>query len=938
MASVVPAGAADFISQPSAETVDMTGGSDVSASGMSEGDLSGDDTSDTEPGSRQDGTDVPPEQGMPAPDTDQPETPDTDQENPVGDGQDTDIFTEPPQEPADPSGDIDLFTSGAVETEPSQEPVMGVSATLVEVNKDDWEEAENGGFKLRKSAGVYYTSADGVVYIKTVKNKDAASSDTAAHLGYAGYYFFDEQGIMVTGQKTISDSLLNKASSVLTNSVPSDNADGTEPVQTDMPADGTAQAEEVYSAEEPAAEMVFGSGDVSLPDDGSVVNNTDMAGETIQGGDETDNNIPADSTVPGDESIPGDDPAGQVPGSDDAPAADDTDGTVETPAADDETPVYNTGDEKEFYFTDSTTAVLYEGETGTKFTPANSDLGQMKKKYWLWTGTAFRYYDSSGKFLSVDELKNINIAQNKYTGYYGIDGSYYCLDTNGVPQVGDITLSGVKNPGKYYFQETAGENGIKGAMQRSSWRCKDTAKGSQWLYYKSNGVLYERGMVATKLDTEVMGNYTYLLSSDGYIQKSVMKKAANGAYYGTDKYGRVYKEKLVKFGTARYYFGSNGKRVTWTKVWRRCKGASNRFYYFGSTPGKVAEKTGWQKVTSNTGKMYGWFYFSSTGNHYINKWAQGGYFKENGQLASGVTEVDGKTYFFQVSNSTTHRGKLFKSTWISYKNKWYYAQSNGVLYKSGWKKIDGNYYYFQGDFTTKTNAFVKRGSVNGYVDNKGKFCTGWVITSNANNQVKYVNPDGSGFIKNTSKVIDGLRYYFDKNGYRKNDLTSVYRGPYYVEVDRVNGVMTIFDSGRTVPVKTIRVSVGLPGTSTPTGTYYLSRSGRWQPLMGPSWGQYGTHVVGAGQGGIFVHSVASPLANAYNLPVGEYNKLGNPASHGCIRTCVADAKWVYENCNGARIKIFDGTYKADEALKGPLGRRALVKYVGGGYDPTDPSV
>ena len=56
--------------------------------------------------------------------------------------------------------------------------------------------------------------------------------------------------------------------------------------------------------------------------------------------------------------------------------------------------------------------------------------------------------------------------------------------------------------------------------------------------------------------------------------------------------------------------------------------------------------------------------------------------------------------------------------------------------------------------------------------------------------------------------------------------------------------------------------------------------------MGPSWGQYGTHVDGAGQGGIFVHSVACGQANSYNLPAVEYNKLGSPASHGCIRTCV----------------------------------------------------
>ena len=832
LATVLETGAAVFDSQASGDAVAVQSLDDFT-SGDDFGQIPADNGQTAEPGDLSGETVTPPEDVTPTPDgvtpipDDVTPTPDVtvtpeDPENPDdGNGElpdDVDIFVpedpekkEPEDQFGDGTDDIDVFTS-------SDDGVLAAFETVsTEVNMTDWEETEagSGKFKLHKTSDTYYTSADGIVYIKTVSDKSAPSTETAAHTGNAGYYLFDAEGVMVTGQ------------------------------------------------------------------------------------------------------------------------------TKMTPG----TPGYSLETEEEFYYTDSTVAALYpeydiEG-AGTVRTPVNSDLGQVKLKYWLWTGTTFRYYDAAGKFRSVADLKETNLANDKYYGYYGIRGAYYYLDEDGTPLVGQYELKDVKTPGKYYFKETLNEDGIPGEMVRGGWYCNETDDGDQWLYFKGNGTLYERGIVATRLDTSVMGDYTYLLSADGYILKNTMKKAANGSYYCTNKYGRVYKEKLVKYNNARYYFDSKGRRVNWKNCWHRCKGASNRFYYFGGTAGKVVEKKGWQKVTNNNGKMYGWFYFSSSGNHYIDKWAQGGYFKPNGQLASGVTEVDGKTYFFMVSSSKEHRGSLFKNTWIKYKKKAYYAQSNGILYKSGWKKIDGSYYYFQGDFTAKTNAFVKKGNVNGYLDPNGKFCTGWVITSNGNNQVKYINPDGTGFVKNTSKVIDGLRYYFDKNGYRKNDLTSVYRGPYYVEVDRVNGVMTVFDSSRTVPVKSIRVSVGLPGTPTPLsygGTYELRRNLRWQPLMGPSWGQYGTHVYLAGQGGIFVHSVASPAMNNHNIPVAEYNRLGYPASHGCIRTCVADAKWVYDNCNGARIKIFDGTYNANEAMKGPLGRRALVKYKGGGYDPTDPAI
>ncbi len=93
--------------------------------------------------------------------------------------------------------------------------------------------------------------------------------------------------------------------------------------------------------------------------------------------------------------------------------------------------------------------------------------------------------------------------------------------------------------------------------------------------------------------------------------------------------------------------------------------------------------------------------------------------------------------------------------------------------------------------------------------------------------------------------------------------------------------------------------------------------------MGPSWGQYGSHVVG----GIYVHSVACGEKNDHNLPVGEYLRLGNPASHGCIRCCVADAKWVFDNCNGSEIKIYDGIYKSDEASKDLSEEKPLHHFV-----------
>lgn len=595
---------------------------------------------------------------------------------------------------------------------------------------------------------------------------------------------------------------------------------------------------------------------------------------------------------------------------------------------------------KEFFFMDEANAKLLT-TANVSCTPYNSNLGQMQKSYWLWTGTSFRYYSSQGVFLSVQELKKINEDKGSYTGYYKINKIIYCLDDEGVPREGFWDITDIKNPGSYYFltKEESGDK-IPGGMIRCAWRSRVVDGQTQWCYFAKNGRRKNLGIVAKKLDTSVMGDYYYLLDADGHILKSTMIQASNKGWYLSNSKGRIYRSALVKYQGARYYFNSSGKKAAWTNSWHLVASASNHYYYFGSNPGQVEEKYGWQLVKKANGKAVGWFYFAANGNHYKNLLSKNGcYFDENGKLAAGVHTVNGKTYFFQSSTTAEHKGVMYKKTWIHSRNKWYYAGSDGVLYQNGWKSIDNSWYYFQEDCTVLTNATATRNGVKGYVDSRGKFCTGWVVVSNANNLVKYVDPATGTFAVNRSVVVDGLTYWFDSNGYRLNDVTSKVSGPYYVEVDRVNGVMTIFNAARTIPVKSIRVSVGLPGTSTPTGRYTLTPAGRWQALMGPSWGQYATHVDGAGYGGIFVHSVACTYANSYNLPAGEYNKLGSAASHGCIRCCVADAKWVYEHCGGAKIYIFDGTYKADEVFKGPLGRRPLTPLRGSGnFDPTDPAV
>jgi len=52
-----------------------------------------------------------------------------------------------------------------------------------------------------------------------------------------------------------------------------------------------------------------------------------------------------------------------------------------------------------------------------------------------------------------------------------------------------------------------------------------------------------------------------------------------------------------------------------------------------------------------------------------------------------------------------------------------------------------------------------------------------------------------------------------------------------------------------------------------------------------------------------IHSV--PFDEDWNMIEEEYEKLGSPASHGCIRLKVEDAKWIYDNIPlGAKVVIY----------------------------------
>ena len=165
------------------------------------------------------------------------------------------------------------------------------------------------------------------------------------------------------------------------------------------------------------------------------------------------------------------------------------------------------------------------------------------------------------------------------------------------------------------------------------------------------------------------------------------------------------------------------------------------------------------------------------------------------------------------------------------------------------------------------------------------------------------------------------------------DTTGEEGFPYLVAVNRVTQTVTVYEKDEegnyTQPLKAMICSTG---DDTPEGSFHTSDQYTWRALVGGVYGQYATRITSD----ILFHSVPYYAEDKSQLESEEYNKLGTPASLGCIRLKVVDCKWIYDECpSGTPVVIFDG-----DASNDPLGTPEFepmdLESPNAGWDPTDP--
>ena len=495
----------------------------------------------------------------------------------------------------------------------------------------------------------------------------------------------------------------------------------------------------------------------------------------------------------------------------------------------------------------------------------------------------------------------------------GINGKTYFLNAEGVPQNGFQTVNGVA----YYFDVQAG-----------------TARQLENNWQQMNGSWYwiENGRVATGWRV-INGKWYYLNPADGRMLTGFYKDATGQLFYSDGSGAMLSTTGWYLMNGTWYWVNGNGSLATgWINV-------GGTWYYMGENG---AMKTGWYQVNG------AWYYSNGSGamqTGWLNRGGTWYYLTGSGAMATGWINLGGTWYYLNPGN-----GSMVGAGWHLINNKWYYFDGSGAMYSNRWI---GNY-YVGGNGEMLANTWV--GSY--WVGSDGKWIPNYDPDANANwvksgNTWYYQRPDGSrltnswkringswyyfgadGAMTTGWKYVDGYKFYFGTDGKMVQDVDKLIgkQSSYRITVNRVKCQVTVYAANETgnycIPVKTFTCSVGKAGTPTHAGTYATLKKQNPVELMGPSWGKYGTQINNYGD---WFHSVACSNPDpTYALAAGNYNMLGQPASHGCVRLCVRDAKWIYDNCGlYTRVDISDTEYT-------PFDKAPTIKIPASqNWDPTD---
>ncbi len=132
------------------------------------------------------------------------------------------------------------------------------------------------------------------------------------------------------------------------------------------------------------------------------------------------------------------------------------------------------------------------------------------------------------------------------------------------------------------------------------------------------------------------------------------------------------------------------------------------------------------------------------------------------------------------------------------------------------------------------------------------------------------------------------------------------------------------------PLKVFACSTGKYG-NTVVGTFKTSNYYEWHLMNGNCYSRYAVRF----NQHELMHSVPYYRHSPDSLEYRQYNKLGTPASMGCCRLALCDAKWIYENTTPGTIVNVVKDPNLVYQLSRPIIKIDETNVATRGWDPTD---
>ena len=507
------------------------------------------------------------------------------------------------------------------------------------------------------------------------------------------------------------------------------------------------------------------------------------------------------------------------------------------------------------------------------------------------------------------------------TGPIEIDGVDYAFDENGYMLTGEVELTDEDGKTGIYYFETEGEDPAKDELgSRQQGICEGKVFAPELKKNELVTIKFEDGSVddyyadeegyAVWSTTQKVGDVTYLFGNDGTRVKEAGFQTVVDENNVTHTYYLNAEDSTVSLGNHNAY-QQGDRTVSWLTV-------GSNWYLVDAETGELL--SGWQKV--------------DTAIYYMKPAS----FDANGNLKDGSFEME-------TGNQKN------KSGWAQIDGKWYSFCSWGGV-RTGWFNYDGNKYYLHEDGHMEDNALNVNGTLYLFKSWGGMYHDQWLTLNGS----QYYFRSWGGRYQNCTATINGKQYKFDASGrritegweyigkyrrYRKadgslmEDVTSIFNpSSKYITVDRTRGRVTIYGYNSATgsydtPIKSMICSVGNPISYTAAGTYKIGWQLKKKQMRGEDyvcWAPYVSQIYDA----VYFHGVASSTPDLNMISAVDFNSLGSPMSHGCVRLTAIDAKWIYDNVSsGTTVRIGDN-------LDYPLTNPTRYTWTGGafGSDPT----